>query len=91
MPALVLKDLEPASGSPGGGKDVQIVGEGFDVRAKVVVMFGDKPARAIVVAKDRIQLESPPGREGEEASVTVRFPDGRSGTLPMHYRWRTGD
>jgi hypothetical protein len=88
---LVLTDLQPAYGDPHGGKDVQIVGAGFDTHANVTVMFGDRPARAIVVAKDRIQLESPPGVAGDQVRVTVRFPDGRSGVVPVMYRWQVGD
>ena len=88
---LTLGELEPAYGDPSGGKLVQIVGADFDTHSKVTVMFGSVPARAIVVAKDRIQLESPPGKAGEEVEVTVRFPDGRSGTCKQHYRWQVGD
>jgi hypothetical protein len=90
-PPLVLGELQPDSGHPMGGKVVQITGAGFDTHSTVEVMFGTKPARAIVVAKDRIQLESPPGTEGEEAVVTVKFPDGRGGTLKQKYRWATPD
>jgi len=88
-PPLVLGELQPVSGHPMGGKVVQITGAGFDTRSTVEVKFGAKPARAIVVAPDRIQLESPAGTEGEEAAVTVRFPDGRGGTLAQKYRWAT--
>ena len=84
---LKLLELQPSSGHPAGGKIVQITGEGFDTHSKVEVMFGDKPARAIVVAKDRIQVESPPGKEDQEVEVTVSFPDGRSGKMPQKYRW----
>jgi hypothetical protein len=86
---LTLKEIQPPSGHPVGRKVTQIVGSGFDTRSKVDVMFGDKPARAIVVAKDRIQIESPPGKEGEVVDVTVRFPDGRSAVMPKAYRWET--
>ena len=88
---LVLGELEPAYGDPVGGKVVQIVGKDFDPHSKVTVLFGTRPARAIVVAKDRIQLESPPGKAGDEVEVTVRFPDGRSGVLKQHYRWQPAD
>ncbi len=90
-PPLTLGELQPASGDPEGGKVVQIVGTGFDPHSTVEVTFGTKVARAIVVAKDRIQLESPPGKNGEEVEVTVRFPDGRGGSLKQHYRWETQD
>ena len=46
-----------------------------------------KESYAVVVAKDRIQLESPAGTSGEEVEVTVTFPDGRSAKAPQHYRW----
>lgn len=84
---LKLIELEPTTGHPAGGKLVQITGEDFNTHSKVEVLFGDKPARAIVVAKDRIQLESPPGKEGDEVVVTVTFPDGRTGKVPQKYRW----
>lgn len=90
-PALTIGELQPASGDPAGGKVVQITGTGFDPHSTVEVKFGTRVARAIVVAKDRIQLESPPGKDGEEVEVTVRFPDGRSGTAKQHYRWETQD
>lgn len=90
-PPLVIRDVQPAFGDPMGGKVVQIVGSGFDTHSTVEVMFGNRPARAIVVAKDRIQLESPPGKAGEEVEVTVRFPDGRAGTAPQHYTWIPAD
>ena len=90
-PPLVLGELQPDYGMPSGEKLVQITGSGFDTHASVEVLFGTKPARAVVVAKDRIQLESPPGKEGEQVEVTVRFPDGRSGTLKQKYRWVTSD
>jgi hypothetical protein len=88
-PKIELAELQPTSGAPGGGKVVQIVGKGFDTRATVEVRFGSRLARAIVVAPDRIQLESPPGAEGEEVEVSVRFPDGRGGKVPQRYRWVT--
>jgi hypothetical protein len=90
-PAVPLKlvELQPVAGHPAGGKVVQIVGSGFDPHSTVEVRFGDKLARAIVVAKDRIQIESPPGTEGDEVSVTVQFPDGRHGVMPQKYRWET--
>lgn len=91
LPPVTLGELQPASGDPSGGKVVQITGTGFDTHSTVEVKFGAKTARAIVVAKDRIQLESPPGKDGEEVEVTVRFPDGRGGTLKQHYRWETQD
>jgi hypothetical protein len=90
-PPLTIGELQPASGDPAGGKVVQIVGTGFDPHSTVEVRFGTKVARAIVVAKDRIQLESPPGKNGEEVEVTVRFPDGRSAKALQHYRWETQD
>lgn len=86
-PPLVLTEIQPTFGDPMGGKVVQIIGSGFDPHSTVEVKFGDKPARAVVVAKDRIQLESPPGKAGEAVDVTVRFPDGRSGKAPQHYTW----
>ncbi len=89
LPPLTLKEVRPSSGHPAGRKVTQIVGAGFDTRMKVDVRFGDKPVRAIVVAKDRIQLESPSGEEGKVVDVTVRFPDGRSAALPKAYRWET--
>ena len=91
MPPLTIGELQPASGDPSGGKVVQIVGTGFDVHSTVEVKFGTTIARAIVVAKDRIQLESPPGKNGDEVEVTVTFPDGRSGKAKQHYRWETQD
>lgn len=90
-PPLILDELQPDNGLPAGEKVVQITGSGFDPHSTVEVMFGTRPARAVVVAKDRIQLESPPGAEGEEVEVTVRFPDGRSGKLKQKYRWVTPD
>jgi hypothetical protein len=87
-PALVVTDMEPANGDPIGDKMVQITGSGFDPHSTVDVTFGTKKARAVVVAPDRIQLESPPGTEGEEAVVTVRFPDGRTATARQRYRWQ---
>jgi hypothetical protein len=89
--AVEVLELQPTSGDPSGGKVVQIVGKNFDTHSTVEVKFGEKPARAIVVARDRIQLESPPGKAGEEAAVTVRFPDGQGGTLPQKYRWEPQD
>lgn len=88
-PPLKLIELEPPTGDPAGDKVVQITGSGFDPHSTVEVKFGERSVRAVVVARDRIQLESPPGKEGEEAEVTVRFPDGRYGTVPQHYRWVT--
>lgn len=86
---LQLVELQPVAGHPAGGKVVQIVGSGFDPRSTVEVRFGDKLARAIVVSKERIQIESPPGTEGEQVLVTVQFPDGRRGVMPQKYRWET--
>jgi hypothetical protein len=86
-PQLVVTDLQPDNGDPMGQKVVQITGSGFDTHANVEVTFGTKKARAIVVAPDRIQLESPAGAEGEEVEVTVKFPDGRSARAPKRYRW----
>ena len=90
-PPLVLGELQPDNGLPMGGKLVQITGSGFDPHSSVDVMFGTRAARAVVVAKDRIQLESPAGTEGEQVEVTVKFPDGRGGTLKQKYRWVTPD
>lgn len=90
-PPIVLGELQPPYGAPSGEKVVQITGSGFDTHSAVEVTFGAKKARAVVVAPDRIQLESPAGTEGEEAEVTVRFPDGRGGTLKQKYRWEAPD
>lgn len=86
-PPMTLVELQPTAGHPKGGKVVQIVGTGFDTRSTVEVKFGAVVVRAIVVSKERIQLESPPGKEGDEVTVTVKFPDGRGGVMPQKYRW----
>ena len=91
LPPLVVTEVQPTFGDPMGGKVVQITGAGFDTHSTVEVTFGAKAARAVVVAKDRIQLETPPGTSGEEVEVTVRFPDGRSAKAPQHYRWLPAD
>ncbi len=88
---LVVLEVQPTFGDPMGGKVVQITGSGFDTHSTVQVTFGARPARAVVVAKDRIQLESPAGKAGEEVEVTVTFPDGRSAKAPQRYRWIPAD
>ena len=89
LPALTITELQPASGHPKGGNLVHVVGSGYNPRSTVEVRFGTKPARAIVVGPDRIQLEAPPGQPGEEVEVSVRFPDGRTGKAPQRYRWES--
>ncbi len=65
-----------------------IEGEGFDTKAPVKVWFGATPAvRAAVVAKQKIQVEVPPGTEGSEVEVRVEVAGYEPAIAPMKLRY----
>ncbi len=77
--AVTVGSLEPPNGAPGGAGIVFITGEGFDPRAPVEVMFGDKKApRAVVLSATRIQAQTPAGVHRQAVPVRVILPGGAS-------------
>jgi hypothetical protein len=85
---LKVTEVQPPNGISGGGEEVVIRGNGFQLGRGVTVKFGNKDAGSVVVASsDRINVATPPGDPNSSVDVIVIFDDGKAFKLPgaFHY------
>src|SRR5690242_2877576 len=77
---LKVSEVEPSTGTYGGGEEVVIKGNGFQPgRGGVTVKFGKRDATAVVVASaDKINVTTPAGDKNTSVDVTVIFDDGKA-------------
>jgi hypothetical protein len=89
---LKVTEVEPASGTYGGGEEVVIKGNGFQPgRGGVTVKFGSRPATAVVVAaNDKINVTTPAGDKNTSVDVIVIFDDGKAFKLANGFHFVEG-
>jgi hypothetical protein len=87
-----LDGLRPAEGDAAGGTKIRIEGAGFLGRGPLVVYFGMRSARAVVLESDRlITVITPEAEAIGETSVRVRFADGTLFEQPAAFRYTSKD
>lgn len=80
--------LEPAVGDGDGGQQVRVVGSDFLGHGPVVVYFGMRSARAVVVEDDaHISVRTPEAEGFEAVDVRLEFADGTSHALPQAFTY----
>jgi hypothetical protein len=81
-----IKSVEPNFGNVAGNDDVVINGNGF--KAGMVVQFGKKEARGVVIdSPTRIMVKTPAGVEGK-VDVTLTRDDGKTLVLRDGFTYR---
>lgn len=74
----------PDTVTPKGYGVGMIDGDGFDTTKKVKVYFGTTPSpRAVVVAKNKIQAEVPPGKDGTSVEIRVEIDGYEPAVAPV--------
>jgi len=90
--ALRLDAITPLTGDGGGGTTVRLTGAGFVGRGPVVVYFGMRSARAVVIVDDRlISVVTPEAEALGPTDLKVVFTDGSELTLPQGYSYTSAD
>lgn len=80
--------LEPHEGDADGGQLVRLVGEDLLGHGPVLVYFGMRTARAVVVEDDRhIAVKTPEAEAFGPVDVRVEFSDGRVHELPQAFTY----
>ena len=82
----VVYEVVPSQGPPEGGNEVTVKGNHFQDGAGVNFDNG-ACGGASVVDPQTIRCTVPPAAAAVEVAVTVKNPDGLSGTLPRAYRY----
>jgi IPT/TIG domain len=78
-PAPTIESVSPNKGTVDGGTEISIEGKNFT--ADTVVLFAGKPvARVKFVSATSLEINSPPGKNGDLIDVVVRNPDGKEAT-----------
>ncbi|HEY8378397.1 MAG TPA: IPT/TIG domain-containing protein, partial [Nannocystis sp.] len=80
--------VEPTQGDSDGGELVRLVGADFLGHGPVVVYFGMRSARAVVIEDDaHIAVKTPEAEAFGPVDVRVEFADGTTHTLPAAYTY----
>lgn len=80
--------VEPASGDGDGGQLVRLVGSDFLGHGPVVVYFGLRSARAVVIEDDvHIAVKTPEAEAFGAVDVRAEFADGTTIELPAAYTY----
>ncbi|MCJ8274147.1 MAG: IPT/TIG domain-containing protein, partial [Psychrosphaera sp.] len=85
MPTIGIEDINPPTGPPQGGNDVDLFGSGFNPSTQVY--FGGRPANDIrVLASHHIRVRAPASEFGYVAvsAVNPQFPN-EFGYAPVEY------
>lgn len=87
-----LDALTPAAGDGGGGTTIRITGAGFVDHGPLVVYFGMRSARAVVIVDDRlITVVTPEAEALGPTDVKVVFADGSELGAPQGYEYTSID
>jgi hypothetical protein len=87
-PAPTITGIVPDTVTPRGFRVGMIDGDGFDTTKRVKVYFGDIPSpRAVVAAKNKIQAEVPPGKDGTEVAIRVEIAGYDPVVAPMKLKY----
>lgn len=87
-----LDALRPAEGDADGGTRVRLEGAGFLGRGPLVVYFGQRSARAVVIESDRvISVVAPEAEAIGDTGVRVQFADGTVFEQPTGYHYTSKD
>jgi IPT/TIG domain-containing protein len=90
-PAPKITAMVPDTVTPRGYRTGMIDGEGFDTTKRVKVFFGTTPSpRAAVVAKNKVQTEVPPGKDGTEVEVRVEIEGYEPAVAPVKLKYDEG-
>lgn len=84
--------VAPLVGDSGGGTTVRFTGASFGDHGPVVVYFGMRSARAVVIVDDRlITVVSPEAEALGPTDLKVVFADGTELELPQSYSYTSAD
>ncbi|MBK7824008.1 IPT/TIG domain-containing protein [Nannocystis sp.] len=87
-----LDAIRPLSGDAAGGTTVRLEGAGFVDHGPLVVYFGLRSARAVVIVDDRlITVVTPEAEALGPSDVKVVFADGTELGLPRGYDYTSAD
>lgn len=87
-----LDAIRPAEGDADGGTRIRLEGAGFVGHGPLVVYFGMRSARAVVIESDRlITVITPEGEAIGETSVRVQFADGTVFDRPTGFNYTSKD
>jgi hypothetical protein len=90
-PAPKITGMVPDTVTPRGYRIGMIDGEGFDPTKKVKVFFGSTQSpRAAVAAKNKVQAEVPPGKDGTEVEIRVEIDGYEPAIAPMKLKYDAG-
>ena len=80
--------LEPRGGGQAGGTVVRIEGDDFAGHGTLVVYFGNRAAKAIVIeSRWLVTLMTPEGDDVGPVDVQMRFADGTTVELPEAFTY----
>ncbi|MBL9104310.1 MAG: hypothetical protein JNL82_25415 [Myxococcales bacterium] len=87
-----LDGVAPLAGDADGGTAVILRGAGFLERGPLVVYFGMRSARAVVVESDRrISVITPEAEAVGPTDLRVEFADGTVFDLPQAFEYTSAD
>jgi hypothetical protein len=87
-----LAAIAPLVGDSGGGSTIRLAGSGFVDHGPVVVYFGMRSARAVVIVDDRlITVVTPEAEALGPTDLKVVFADGTELVLPQGYSYTSAD
>ena len=87
-----LDAIHPALGDSDGGTRVRLEGAGFIGHGPLVVYFGMRSARAVVIESDGvITVVTPEAEALGDADVRVEFADGTLFERPAAFRYASDD
>ena len=89
--APTVSSINPTEGAASGGEPVVVLGANFQTGAQVIFVFPNntqKQASNVVVENGgRITCNTPAGTAGDTVAVTVRNPDGQTGTITSAFKY----
>jgi hypothetical protein len=87
-----LDRISPLVGDAGGGTTVRLEGAGFVDHGPLVVYFGLRSARSVVIVNDRlITVVTPEAEALGPTDLKVVFADGTELALPQGYDYSSAD
>lgn len=87
-----LDAIRPAEGDAAGGSKVRLEGAGFVGHGRLVVYFGMRSARAVVIEDDRLITVVAPEAEAEgPTDLRLQFGDGTVLAQAQGYHYNAAD